>query len=127
MISGYHSSLFLDTAKSIIFVSALHFMIIEQNIFQLKFGKAKEAIALWKQISEALKKDGRFSIPIRILTDLTGSAYTLIFELNIKSYMDINPMTHVWKTIPEVHDLYQQFIPLCESARRELYKIEMET
>ena len=102
-------------------------MIIEQNIFYLKFGKAKDAIAIWKQISEVLKNDGRFSIPVRILTDLTGSAYTLIIELNLRSYMDINPMTYVWKTNPQVHDLYQQFVPLCESARRELYKIEMET
>ena len=102
-------------------------MIIEQNIFYLKFGKAKDAIAIWKQISEVLKKDERLSIPVRILTDLTGSAYTLIIELNLRSYMDINPLTYVWKTNPQVHDLYQQFIPLCESGRRELYKIEMET
>ena len=102
-------------------------MIIEQNIFYLKFGKAKEAIALWKQIMEVLKKDGRVSIPVRILTDLTGSAYTLIIEMNLRSYMDINPLTHVWKTNPQVHDLYQQFVPLCESAQRELYKIEAET
>lgn len=102
-------------------------MIIEQNIFYLKFGKAKDAIALWKQISEALKKDGRFTIPLRILTDFTGPAYTLIIEMNLRSYTDINPLTHVWKTNPQVRDLYQQFIPLCESGHRELYKIELET
>jgi hypothetical protein len=102
-------------------------MIIEQNIFYLKFGKAKDAIGLWKQISEELKNDARLDIPIRLLTDLTGPAYTLIVELRIHSYLEINPMTHVWKTNAKVRELYQQFIPFCESASRELYKIEMET
>jgi hypothetical protein len=102
-------------------------MIIEQNIFHLKFGKAKDAIALWKQISEELKSDARLNIPMRILTDLTGPAYTLIIEMRIHSYIEINPMMHVWKTNSKVRDLYQQFVPLCESAWRELYKIEMET
>jgi hypothetical protein len=102
-------------------------MIIEQNIFHLKFGKAKEAIEIWKQIGEVMKKDGRFNIRMRILTDLTGPAYTLIFELNIHSYMEINPMMYVWKTNQQARELYQQFIPLCESGHRELYKIEMET
>jgi hypothetical protein len=101
-------------------------MIIEQNIFYLKFGKAKDAIVLWKQICEELKKDTRFTTPCRILTDLTGPAYTLIFELNLKSYMEINPMVHIWKTNEKAKELYQQFIPMCESAERELYKIEME-
>jgi len=101
-------------------------MIIEQNIFHLKFGKAKEAIEIWKKISEELKKDGRFSIPVRLLTDLTGSAYTLILELNIHSYTELNPLKYIFQSNKEVKALYQQFIPLCDSAHRELYKIEME-
>jgi len=105
----------------------LSVMIIEQNIFYLKFGKAKEAIEIWKQIGEVMKKDERFNTPMRILTDLTGSAYTLILELYLRSYMEINPMTYTWKTNQQARELYQQFIPLCDSARREFYKIEMET
>lgn len=102
-------------------------MIIEQNIFQLKFGKAKEAIAIWKQIGEVMKQDERFNTPMRILTDLTGPAYTLILELYLRSYLEIDPMMYTWKTNHQAHELYLQFIPLCESGRRELYKIEMET
>src|SRR5689334_20325329 len=98
-------------------------MIIEQNIFYLKFGKAKEAIAIWKQIGEVMKKDERFTIPMRILTDLTGPSYTLILELYLRSYLDLNPMMYVWKTNKQASELYQQFIPLCDSGRRELYKI----
>ena len=49
-------------------------MIVERNEFRLKFGKAKEGIALWKQMIEELKKNERFSVKVRLLTDLTGSA-----------------------------------------------------
>ncbi len=31
-------------------------MVIERNIFHLKFGKSKEAIAIWKEIIEEGKK-----------------------------------------------------------------------
>ena len=101
-------------------------MIIERIKFHLKFGKAKESISLWKQMIEELKKDERFQFPVRILTDVTSSSYTLIIEMNLRSYTDINPLNYLWSVHAKVRELYQQFIPLCESAERQLYKIEME-
>lgn len=44
-------------------------MIIEKNIFRIKFGKMKEAKTLWTEMIKALKPDGDFKI--RVLTDLT--------------------------------------------------------
>ncbi|MEP7170349.1 MAG: hypothetical protein ABI855_13340, partial [Bacteroidota bacterium] len=98
-------------------------MIIERNIFHLKFGKAKEAIAIWKQVIEEGK-----NVPgapeMRLLSDYSGPAYTLVVELHIKSFTDMNMKGAVWVTTEKFKELYQQFIPLCESAHREFYKIE---
>jgi hypothetical protein len=97
-------------------------MIIERNVFHLKFGKAKEAIAIWKEVMEEGKKVG--GLEMRLLSDLSGTAYTIVMELHIKSFTDMNMKSAVWATTEKFRELYQQFIPLCESAHREFYKIE---
>ena len=99
-------------------------MIIERNIFYLKFGKAKEAIAIWKQILDEAKHSNLKGPEMRLLSDISGPAYTLILELHIASFTDINSKHTIWATHPSFQELYQQFIPLCERAHREYYKIE---
>jgi len=99
-------------------------MIIERNVFRLKFGKAKESIALWKAILATSKTAG-ISVPnMQLLSDISGPAYTLVVELHINSFLDVNPRHAIWSMHPGFQELYQQFIPLCESAHREYYKIE---
>jgi hypothetical protein len=99
-------------------------MIIEKNTFYLKFGKAKEAIAIWKKILEESKKSNLKSPEMRLLSDISGSAYTLVLEMHIGSMIDINSKHVVWATHPTFQELYQQFIPLCDRAERAYYKIE---
>jgi len=99
-------------------------MIIVRNVFHLKFGKAKEAIAIWKQIMEAAKKSNLNSPEMRLLSDLSGDAYTLVMELHVKSFLDMNPSQVIWATTPAFQELYEKFKPLCESATKEYYRIE---
>jgi len=98
-------------------------MIIERNVFHLKFGKAKEARALWKDYLDLVKKKDP-SMEIRLLTDLTGTGYTLVIEIHIKSFIDITPVIAHMVSTAEWRTFYDQFIPLCESAERRMYKIE---
>ncbi|MCC7233050.1 MAG: hypothetical protein IT242_08915 [Bacteroidia bacterium] len=99
-------------------------MVIERNVFHLKFGMAKEAITLWKEILQEAKKSNLASPEMRLLSDLSGPAYTLVVELHLKSWTDMNPKQAVWATTARFQELYKQFIPLCESAERTYYKIE---
>ena len=99
---------------------------VERNEFHLKFGKAREALAIWKEIFEASKTAGPKPPPMRMMTDISGSAYTLILEMQLKDFNDINPKNYVWVTNPKFQELYQKFIPLCDSAKRTYYKIEAE-
>lgn len=100
-------------------------MIIERNEFRIKFGKMREALALWKQIFEVFSSE-KDAPKVRILTDLTGPAYTLIVEISIRSMQDIGFKTYKWMTNEKVAELYQQLVPLCESSTRVLYNIEYE-
>ena len=100
-------------------------MIIERNEFRLKFGKAREAIDLWTKILAEFKKQ-KDSPHTRLLTDLTGPAYTIVLEMELKSFIDIGVKNYNWMTNEAAHELYKQFIPLCKSAHRTMYNIECE-
>lgn len=100
-------------------------MIIERNEFRLKFGKAREGTDLWNKILDVLK-DVKDAPKVRMLVDLTGASYTLIIELQLRDLMQISFKNYQWMTTPGIHELYAQFVLICESSSRTLYKIERE-
>ena len=61
-------------------------MIVVRDVFQLKFGQAKGAVDLWKQVIAINQKMGYGSMQPRILTDMVGSPYyTLVLESTFES------------------------------------------
>lgn len=101
-------------------------MILERNEFKLKYGKAREAIAIWKEILDASREMGKSAPPMRMLTDLSGPSYTLILDMFLKDILDISPKNYVWITNEKYQELYQRFVPLCESSERTYFKVEAE-
>ena len=93
-------------------------MIIVRNIFYLKFGKAKEAKALIKDAVGMLKEQGVSEV--RVFTDLTGRSYRLILitwhdDLGSWEQSVQSGLTH-----DEWRKWYEKFIPLVDSAEREI-------
>lgn len=100
-------------------------MIISRTAFKLKFGQAKPAVALWKEIMNA--EMGTAPVPkppMRLLTDMSGPNYTLVTELNMRGFADLEPDQHIWTTNAKIRELYPQFVPLCEESISELYHLE---
>jgi hypothetical protein len=96
-------------------------MILVRDVFQLKFGKAKEALALWKEGKEILQKYGHY--PDRVLTDLAGNYYTLVLETTSKNLSEFEEsMKNTFKD-KAYSEWYQKFIPLAESGHREIFNI----
>lgn len=96
-------------------------MILVRNVFQLKFGKAREAKALIKENEALHKKQGNTSV--RFLADVTGQFYTFVMETtyqNLSAYE--NSMVEIMGS-KEFGEWYQKFTPLVESGRREIYTI----
>ena len=96
-------------------------MILVRNVFRLKFGKAREAVALVKEMETMAKKHG--GAPSRFLTDLTGEFYTLVMET---SYENLGAMEKEQRDVmgkKEFSEWYQKFIPLVESGSREIFTI----
>lgn len=92
-----------------------------RDIFQLKFGKAKDAKAVLKDGSALMAKFG-VSTP-RVLTDLTGNSYTLVLESQWKSLGDWESTQKSSFGDKDWQNWHQKFVPLVESGSREIYTI----
>lgn len=93
-------------------------MIVIRNIFNLKFGKAKEAKSLLKEGIDIVRKEGMENI--RVLTDLTGLSYRVIMETTHKDLADFENSLKSNLSKEEWGKWYQKFVPLVESGEREI-------
>jgi hypothetical protein len=96
-------------------------MILVRDIFQLKFGKAKEAKALMKEMSEVERRYGYG--PSRILTDLTGPYYTMVMETTYENLGAFEAALKNTMGAKEFGEWYQKFVPFVDSGRREIFTI----
>jgi hypothetical protein len=96
-------------------------MILVREVFQLKFGKAKDAKALIKEGAAIEKKHG--GGPSRFLTDVTGPYYTLVMESTFNGLADFEKSIKEVMADKDWSKWYQKFIPLIESGHREIFTI----
>lgn len=98
-------------------------MIVVRNVFRLQFGKAKEAVALWKEGQRLLKEMDFGTGSTRVLTDLVAPFYTLVFESTHDSLGHYESGSknlmgnEIWKS------WYARFVPLVETGHREIFTI----
>ena len=99
-------------------------MILVRDIFRLKFGQSKEALALWKQAAASLRTSGYGAISVRLLTDLAGpDYYTVVLESTFNSTADWEKAHLAARDNPEWKALYAKIIPLTELGRREILSV----
>lgn len=96
-------------------------MIVVRDVFQLKFGKAKEAKALLKEGMAIATRLGYGSF--RALTDLVGPFYTLVLESTFASLADYETRLKSTLGQKEWSDWYQKFLPIAEGGRREIFTV----
>jgi hypothetical protein len=97
-------------------------MIVIRNVFRLKFGKAREAVALLKE-GVAIQKKAGSEFPTRILTDLTGQFYTVVLELTAPSLSTFEAEAPRIMGDKDFQANYQKFAPLVESGYREIFTL----
>lgn len=96
-------------------------MIVVRDIFQLQFGKAKEATVLLKQGREALERDGYPAQ--RLLVDVTGDYYTLVMESTFDDLASYESSMATVGTSETWQDVYKRFTPLVRTGRREVFRV----
>ena len=99
-------------------------MIVVRNVFRLKFGKAREAVALMKE-TRAIEKRVMSGVEYssRVLTDVTGPFYTLVLELTVPNLGTFESYTPKLFGDKEWQASYQKMTPLVESGYREVLTI----
>ena len=99
-------------------------MIVVRNVFQLKFGKAREAVALIKQgIAIQKKALAGVDFSTRLLTDVTGPNYALVLELTVPNLATFETSAPRLFGDKDWQANYQQIVPLVESGHREIFTI----
>ena len=99
-------------------------MIVVRNVFQLKYGKAKEAIPVMKealQIQKRVLTGVDFSA--RVLTDLTGPFYVLVLEITAPNLSTFEAETGRLFADKEMQANMAKMAPLVESGYRDVYSI----
>jgi hypothetical protein len=97
-------------------------MIVVRDVFQLKFGKSREAVALWKE-GLAIAQRGGFTRSTRLLTDVVGQYYTLVFESQFDSMADWERAGKGIMENAEWRAWYPKFTPLAEGGHREVLTV----
>ena len=97
-------------------------MIVVRNVFRLKFGKTKEAVALLKD-GIAIQKRAGVDVNQRIMTDLVGTFYTLVLELTISNLGALEASMSKVMGDKDWQATYQKFSALVKSGHREIFTI----
>ena len=99
-------------------------MIIVRNVFQLKFGKAKEAVALARG-GLAIQKRAVTGLEYstRLLTDVTGPFYTLVLELTVPNLSTFESYAPKLFADKDWQANYQKMAALVESGYREVFTV----
>jgi hypothetical protein len=97
-------------------------MIVVRNVFRLKFGKAKDALALWKEGRQIAERTG-VGVNMRAMTDLVGPFYTLVMEEQHASLAAMEREMQSEMGGEEWESWYRKFVPLVESGYREVFTL----
>jgi hypothetical protein len=99
-------------------------MVVIRNVFRLKFGKTREAVALMKE-GLAIQKRALSGVDFstRVLTDVTGPFYTIVLELTVPSFAAFEGQASRLFGDKDWQANYQKLSPLVESGFREVFTI----
>jgi hypothetical protein len=98
-------------------------VIVVRNVFRLKFGKAKDAVAVWREGMANARKMGFSASSLRLLTDVSGPFYTLVFENTFDSLGDYENSARTMMGNPEWRAWYEKTLPFTESGYREIFTV----
>jgi hypothetical protein len=99
-------------------------MVVVRNIFQLKFGQARDAVAAWKEGLAIAEKAGMKRGSARLLTDLAGpDFYTLVLEVTYDSLAEFEQQSQKMMSDSAWRTWYPKVAGFAEGGRREILSI----
>ena len=96
-------------------------MILIRDVFQLKFGKARDAKALMQDAKKLMTPE--MAARSRAMFDLVGPSYTLVWEMTNKNLAEWEAEMSSGMNETAWREWYQKFIPIIESSYREIFTL----
>ena len=96
---------------------------IARQVFQAKYGRGDELVALFKEFNSRMQEEGGTAPRFRILTDATGPFFTVVTEVEIENLAAWEGRFSESMDQPWVGEWFGRMMPLVESGSREFYNI----
>ncbi|MBI4198639.1 MAG: hypothetical protein HY533_05975 [Chloroflexi bacterium] len=108
-------------------------MILVRDVFQAKYGKGGDLVALfkeargqWPQLLRRAGYRGRRGADFHIFTDASGPFFTVVTQRRVANMAEWERLAQAFWALPEFPRWFERMVPLVESGRREFYNIEAE-
>ncbi len=94
-----------------------------RQVFQAKYGRGDELVALFTELNERLSHEGEHAPRFRILTDATGPFFTVVTETEVESFAAWEGSFGESMAQPWMGEWFGRMMPLVESGSREFYNV----
>ena len=102
-------------------------MLLVRQVFQAKYGRGDELVALFKEAQERSQASGTAAQTDarswRLLTDASGPFFTVVTEFEVESFAAWEQEFKRMMAQPEMGEWFGRMVELVESGRREFYTI----
>lgn len=98
-------------------------MLIARQVFQAKYGRGDELVALFKEFNARMQVAGGTAPRFHILTDATGPFFTVVTEIEVESFAAWEGSFRESMDRPWMGEWFGRMMPLVESGSREFYNI----
>lgn len=95
-------------------------MIVAREVFQLHFGKARDALAVVRDLRALIER--RDVAQVRFLVDYVADYYTLVMEMTVEDLAAYEKALASTMADAEWRKLYARLVPLVRSGRREIFR-----
>ena len=100
-------------------------MLVVRDVFQARYGRGDELVALFKEIEGVwAKRESRVKTrSMRLMTDASGPFFTVVTEIEVDSFAAWEQLMAEEFSLPEFPGWFARMTPLVESGRREFYNL----
>ncbi len=98
-------------------------MLIARQVFQAKYGRGDELVALFKEFKTRMQEGGADTGRFRLLTDVTGPFFTVVTEFQVESLAEWEGAFRESMDRPWMGEWFARMMPLVESGSRQFYTI----
>ncbi|MGD9712250.1 MAG: antibiotic biosynthesis monooxygenase [Thermomicrobiales bacterium] len=98
-------------------------MIVARQVFQAKYGRGDELVALFKEFNERMRREESGFSGFRILTDASGPFFTVVTEVEVASFADWEGKFGESMSKPWMEEWFRKMVELVDSGSREFFHV----